>query len=301
VVPELSDHRPENGPSAWAGFPDEVDLSQFVLGLWRRRWLIVAMTMIGAVGSLLVTISKTPMYETTVKVLVPSLEMAPGAQLTASAFGAIVQGPGVASVVVREFRLDTPPFGLTIDDFRKTRMSVSAVSDASIAHVTVRLEDPDKAAQVANRVAELSVARVQELCNKGRVKQYEAMHALLEETKKRLDAVEKRMDAIVNGPDRNAPAGDPRSEWQRLTLEVEMLRARLAYVDLTTRIEDVNSRPVRSLSQLGIVDRALPPSRAAETNPLRRTVAGGVLGYLVSVVGILLFDALRLTVLRQRS
>ncbi len=298
---ELGDRRPEHGPSAGDRFLDEVDLFQFVLGLWRRRWLVVAVTMIGALASLLVTISKARMYETTVKVLLPSLEMAPGAQLSGSAFGAIVLGPGVASVVVREFRLDAPPFGLTIDDFRKTRMSVSAIYDATITHITVRLEDPDKAAQVANRVAELSVARVKELCDKGRVKQYETIHALLEETKERLDAAEKRMDAIVNGPNRNAPAGDARSEWQQLTVEVEALRARLAYADLTARIEDVSSRPVRSLSQLSIFDRASPPSGPVDTNTLRRTVAGGVLGYLAAVAGILLLDAARMTVLRRRA
>jgi uncharacterized protein involved in exopolysaccharide biosynthesis len=300
-MPEAGVSRMENGRPAGEAHGDEVDLLQFAQGLWRRRWLIVAVTMIGALAALLLTISKARMYETTVKVLVPSLEMAPGAQLTGSAFGAIVLGPGVASVVVREFRLDAPPFGLTIDDFRKTRMSVSALYDANITHITVRLEDPDKAAQVANRVAELSVARAHELCDKGKVKQYETMHALLEETRRRLEATEVRLDSMAKGAGQAAAGGDGRSEWQRLNVEVQALLARLTYADLTTRIEDVNARPVRSLSQLGIFDRALPPGRPVDTNTLWRTVAGGVLGYLAAVAGILFFDAARLNVLRRRS
>ena len=291
----------ENGRSRGDAPGDEVDLLEFVQGLWRRRWLIVAVTILGALAALLATVSKARMYETTAKVLVPSLEMAPGAQLTGSAFGAIVLGPGVTSAVVRELRLDAPPFGLTVDDFRKTRVSASAPYDANITHITVRLEDPDKAAQVANRLAELSVARARELCDKGKMKRYEAMHALLEETKARLDAAEKRMDALVNRPGRHAQGGDARSEWQQLAVEVEALNARLSHADLTTRIEDVSSRSVRSLSQLGIFDRALPPSRPVDTNTLRRTAAGTALGYLAAVVGVLLFDAMRMTVLRRRS
>lgn len=291
----------ENGRSAGDAPGDEVDLFQFLLGLWRRRWLIVAATAVGAMASLLINMGTPRVYEAPAKVLVPSLELGPGLQLTGSTFAALVQGPKMASIVMREFQLDKPPDSLTADDFRKTRLSVFAMPNTNIAVITVRLADPGKAAQVANRVAELAVSQVKEMCDNGRVRQYEATQARLEELRRRLDDAERRMGAMANGPGRKAPAGDARPEWQPLAVEIETLKAELAHVDLTVRVDEISARPARSLSQLRVFDPALPPSGPLGTGTLGRILAGGLAGYLVALCGVLLFDALRMTVLRRRS
>jgi uncharacterized protein involved in exopolysaccharide biosynthesis len=84
-------------------------------------------------------------------------------------------------------------------------------------------------------------------------------------------------------------------------VEIETLKAELAHVDLTVRVDEISARPARSLSQLRVFDPALPPSGPLGTGTLGRILAGGLAGYLVALCGVLLFDALRMTVLRRRS
>jgi uncharacterized protein involved in exopolysaccharide biosynthesis len=278
-----------------------VEPLQFVRGLWRRRWLIVAATVVGTIAGLLISLGTPRLYEGPAKVLVPSLELGPGMQLTGSAYSAIVRGPTMAANIMREFRLDRPPDSLTADDFRRTRLSVAAMPDTNIAVITVRLADPGTAARVANRVAELSISMVKEMCDNGKVRQYEATQTALKDVQRRLDDAEKRMDVVANRPGKKALASDARPDWQRLTAEIEALKARMSYLDLIVRMDGVSSWTERSLSQLRIFDPALPPSGPIGTSTLRRVLAGGVAGYLLALVGVLFFDALRMTVLRRRS
>ncbi len=299
-MPDLGVGRSENGPSVVDGFDDEVDLVHFARGLWRRRWLIVAATIVGAVVAVLVAVGRTPAYESTSKVLVPSLELGPGMQLTGSAFAAIVKGPTLASAVLKEFQLDRPPHSLTTDEFRWNRLTVSAMPNTNIATITVRLGDPGLAARVADRFAELSVSTVKQMCDNSTVKRYETTQALLETLRQRLDDTERRLAAIASGAGQNASTGERRPDREILAMEIEALQAGFSYLDLTVRMDEISIRPVLNLSQMRVFDRASTPDRPVGSSTLGMTVAGGVAGYLVALVGVLFFDALRLTVLRRR-
>ncbi len=139
-----------------------------------------------------------------------------------------------------------------------------------------------------------------EMCDNGKVKHYQATQASLKDVQRRLDDAEKRMDAVANGPGRKALARDARPDWQQLTVAIEALKARMTYLDLIVRMDGVSAWPEWSLSQLRLFDRVAAQRAYRDEHAPGVVLAGSVAGYLVALVGVVFFDALRMTV-RRRS
>jgi polysaccharide biosynthesis transport protein len=79
-------------------------------------------------------------------------------------------------------------------------------------------------------------------------------------------------------------------ETQLARLETEFDLAKKVYVDVATRYEQARVQVASRTAQLQILDSALPPDRPISPRPLRDTAIALLVGLLLSIPGVLLFD-----------
>jgi capsular polysaccharide biosynthesis protein len=152
---------------------DEVALIDILRVLARRWKLIVAVVLVPTVlvtGCLLAF--KKPMYTSTAMVLVsgqrPTVSLqspdevtnplANVASASVVAYRNLARDPGLAQDVINQLGLAGEPFHMTTSLLNEA-VSVSVVSDSSLVQIAAKMADRDKAAAVANAVAEGLVAR----------------------------------------------------------------------------------------------------------------------------------------------
>ena len=146
----------------------EIDLQKLLLAYLRRWWLVVLCGLVAALGTLYVTANHiTPMYRAGVMVYVNNsrsdqvIEYMSSSNLTASkqlvnTYTKIISSDTVLSKVVVDCNL---PY--SVDQVRGM-MTTAQVDDTELFQVFITHEDPEVAAQVANAIAEVAPAEIEE-------------------------------------------------------------------------------------------------------------------------------------------
>jgi uncharacterized protein involved in exopolysaccharide biosynthesis len=220
---------------------EQLDLVKYLLVLWRRRWHVLAAGVLCGVSAVIAGFLMSPVYESSVKLVVspPKAsqvgEVSPPVSI--ATFRALVGGQSLAEKVVREFKLDAAPFGLTTEDFLDDHLEVVTPRDSNVVVLTVSLRSADVAARVANRLADLAIELSQRISQEETVRLRDSMAALLQESKERLDRAQAdlaayRKDAQIEALRRDVDAQlGQRSSILGLLLEIQADKARLAQAE----------------------------------------------------------------------
>ena len=149
--------------------PADLDLTVFGAELWRFRYQIIASTIVAALVTFGVSLSRTPVYEGVATLLITQTGRAAQpleSPVRMEPFRVLIENRSVASTVIRDFNLvDTPRFRflssarpMSPSAFLSDVLRVEQLRDANVLRVFVRLTDGDLAARVANRLGEEAIA-----------------------------------------------------------------------------------------------------------------------------------------------
>ena len=124
---------------------------------------------------------------------------------------------------------------------------------------------------------------------------YQSLDQIVATSRTRLSGLEKQRAELVGVLKLNAPQLAQLTqlyakEIEQSRLETEYDLAKKVYVDVATRYEQARLQVASRTAQLQLLDRALPPDRPIAPRPLRNTAIALVVGFMLSVVGILIFD-----------
>jgi capsular polysaccharide biosynthesis protein len=158
---------PDNAPQAFSGGGGEIVLSlrDLLLAMRRRRWIIgvVMATVAGVV--VLFNLLQTPMYESSIKILVgqergitqnPS-DVAGLQQITRTMSASVSSRP-LAEAVIDQLNLS-----LTPEDFLEERLEVEQVPETQLIQVNYRDSSPERAQQVANTIGDIFSEQVSQV------------------------------------------------------------------------------------------------------------------------------------------
>ena len=144
------------------GVRSGVSLADYLDALWRVRWIILGGTVLAGLSSWGVSSLMVPKYEATAMVMVapPKVGQAsPGSDvgLEVRNYRSFLENQSLVAQVIRDFKLDAAPHGLTPERFLNDVLAVGDIRDSRLLAVSVRLRESQLAADVANGLAARAV------------------------------------------------------------------------------------------------------------------------------------------------
>jgi uncharacterized protein involved in exopolysaccharide biosynthesis len=217
-------------------YDDDVDLREYLLVVWQRRWLIGIVTAVCVATAALMTWTSPKMYEASVTLLAsPSKIGEPALGSSVPSLRVLLQNRGVAERVIKEFSLSAPPYGLTAASFVDDAVRVEDIEKTNIVQAKVTLRDsPDLAARVANRLADRAVELNREMNQQDNLAARDFIKEQLDAARATLDRLEGQLVTEQQHAELGAVEADAddmlanRSKIAKLAVEVEGEKARLA-------------------------------------------------------------------------
>lgn len=270
----------EQRPAAHDIDDDEIDLMQYVLTIWRRKWLIVGVAGMCAAVVLGIGLVSPRTYEATVSLIVTPPKTGAAGELSpavsVATFRSLVDNRTLAAQVVGEFKLNAAPFRLTAQRFLEQCVTVENVRDTNVVTITVRLPDGALTAKVANRYAELAEQLAQRLSQDEGVRVRDYIKTQLDQSRERLQAAETRLETFKKSAqmellrkDVDATL-DQRGTLLQLLVEIQTEKASLARAE-----QELSSR-----TQVGTIRRTI------DTDPALMEAARETGGGLKGVLGL---------------
>ena len=151
---------------------EEINLKEFLLYL--RKYIIVFVLVLAAAVSgayFYNTKVKTPLYQSTAKVVLvqpedsenstSTLNGVSASQKLTTTYSEIVKSELVIAQAFKELGLEAP----NISDFVKNNLKVEPLEDTSILSISVKDENPEKAANIANKISEVFSREIAKIYN----------------------------------------------------------------------------------------------------------------------------------------
>jgi uncharacterized protein involved in exopolysaccharide biosynthesis len=133
---------------------------------------------------------------------------------------------------------------------------------------------------------------------------YESLDQVIATSQTRLAGLEKQKSELVDvrrlDADQQAKLTllyEREMELSRLQTEYDLSKE--VYVDVAKRYEQARLQVAGRSAQLQVMDSALPPDRAISPRVLRNTAAALVLGFMLTVIGVLFQSAVGAAVARE--
>lgn len=234
---------------------DELDLKPYLHMLWRFRLFVIVLPVAAFVAAYLASRTMTPQYLGTAKVWVTSSKIGEESAvlLNVASFRPLLENRSLAASVVKDLRLDQPPYNITATAFVSDLLTVENLRDTNVLVITVRLPDPKLAADAANRLAahavELgaSLSRDDILAARDTIKtQVDEARLHLETASKERDAYRRQAQVELLRKDVDTLLGQ-RGELRKLLVEIAGERARLAQAEAQLKLKQPTDTLRRSL------------------------------------------------------
>jgi uncharacterized protein involved in exopolysaccharide biosynthesis len=235
------------------GYDDELNLREYVVVLWRWKYVITAVMIVFALAGFLVSRSLTPLYQASARLIINNSKTGDQVtQLSAATIAghrALLQSPVLAQRVVKEMGLDAPPHNFTPQTFLNGAVSSEVLGITNILIVHVTLSDPELAAKTATAFAKSAVDLAQQLNQEETLSARDIIKIQVDESEKRmasarvaLEAFQKEAQIELLRKDVDAILGQ-RGALLALLVEIESERARLAMAESqlskATRVDTV--------------------------------------------------------------
>jgi capsular polysaccharide biosynthesis protein len=247
--------------------PDVLTLRDYVAVLQRQRWFILAVFVAVLAVAALVTAVQPPTYAAQVRITVePPSDRDELERILFGTTEAATQAEIVASGPVVQQALEAvgePADPQSVEEFIDGSVEVEALMDTTVIEVTVEAGDPQRAADLAQAIAQAFLERVEE-------QTAERVEQVLGELEAEVGATR----AEVRSVEAQLAAG---AQSTRASLEQERddLQAKLRSL-ATRRAELETVAPIARRAQ--IVQPAVPPTDATSPKPLLNAILALVLG-----------------------
>jgi len=269
--------------------PLSEDLRHYGYLLWHRAWLILLATVLAAVAAYFVSFQLAPVYQATTTVLVDKASTDGSSEyqsvlmserLTQTYAELLIREP-VLEAVIEHLQL-----GLSTEDLGEM-ITVQPVRDTQLIEIQVESTNPGLASFVANTLVELFI-----------VQNDERQSARYAASKVSLEAQLERMDQKI--VETNAALGDLGKgtlyETERNRLELTLAQYQSTYSSLLQSYEEVRTQEAGSISSIVQVEPATLPEEPVRPRVAINTALAGVVGLMLAVGLIFLFEVLDTTV-----
>lgn len=147
---------------------EEIDLRQFVKGLWKKKWIIIIVTILfAAIGAAYSILFLTPEYTATTTLVLASTtensdaitnsDLSLNTSLV-STYRELVKSKNVLSEVIYNLRLAN-----LSENTIRNNLTVSSVSGTQILTISYTDKNPEYAAIITNEVAEVFMDRIKDI------------------------------------------------------------------------------------------------------------------------------------------
>ncbi len=316
-----------NGTSDRTGAPgsrrqDDIDLTEYGDALWRRRWMILATTVVCAVIALAATLARARSYEATLALLVSATSVDRDKQaqpVNAADYRPLLLSDAVAAAAVRELHLDRTPYMLT--SFAPGTVSVDEVRGTNVLRLSVDFADPKAAADIANAIARHAVEAARSASADRAAQARDGFRDELAHQRARLDDAEAKLaayrdeaqietlendvEAILDRHRRAAQAAAGRLDGTQLRpltllherqaklrrLETDRDVAEEVYRQVAIRYEMAQVEVASPSVPLQVMGWAVVPDRPLPSGSLRNAILSGLFGFCLSVLIVLFAQA----------
>ena len=143
----------------------EVELRDHLRVLWKWKWLIVGGPFLAGLVAYLVVALMPRTYKATVTLLIAESKIPPpqgsdpaAMRISPETFEEMLKNQSVAAAAIQQFGLNTFSSAMTPERFLQRALGVERRANANVLVLSIRLPDAKQAADVANFVAQKTVA-----------------------------------------------------------------------------------------------------------------------------------------------
>lgn len=247
---------------------EELDLRDYLRIIRSRRWMIILAVVVTTVVAVVVSTMQTPMYESEARVLIT--ERDPGQSIAGVEGGEFSSQPERNLQIQVELMRGHPMLQATIDALEldmtpeelEEKIDVSAVGQTSIVSIKVTDEDPERAALIANTLAESYVTWSRDYYRG-------SIRSAISQVEKRLEEASKKVEEI-------SERIEDEGEDAKLLSELDIAKAN--YTALAEQLENLKVSEQLETGSGHIVGQALPADEPSSPKPLRNGALGAVVG-----------------------
>lgn len=261
-----------------------MELREYVRVLRQRLWLIIISAAVTLAVAVAVSFVQTPLFEAEANLLITESNSS-SAALDAALAGFSTQPERGLQTQVRMLKM-RPAFERTIrrldlrmhPDTLQRRTEISGEGQTNVITVRVRDEDPERAARIANVIAEEYSLWVREF-SRARIR------AAAEQVEQQLAEVRAELVESVG-------ATTNPSQRDRVALEI----AGQDYAGLSEQLRQLRIREEMEVGPVQVVNTAAVPEEPVSPRPLRNGVLALVVGLVFGVGAAFAIEALDTTV-----
>jgi len=266
----------------------EIDLRHITRAARRWGWLILLVTLLAGVAAYAISSRQTPMYSATASILVNPNQATTQTDFTqiqasrgqAETYRMLIESGPVLDRVVKALDL---PFGRSA---LGEKITTTTVRDTQIVQIEVKDASAERAAEIANTLAQQFVGYVEELT-------VSRLNANLDELTQQVASLESRRAEI----DQELGALDPDSrdgavQRQITDLQDERTRVTQTLADLDSSIRTLNRQIATTTAPVEVADPAEAPSSPYAPRTTFMALLGLFLGLLVAVGIVALLEFL---------
>lgn len=254
-----------------------MDLRKYWTILWRWSWLIALGTLLAAGAAFIVSRNMTPVYSASVTLLV---NQAPRSGLTdyasiltsqqlAKTYSELLHKRPVLEAAIEKLNLPLDPAELA------RAVSVDLIRDTQLIVLNVENTSPERAAALANTIAEVFIAQ-------NAAQQTSRFASSKESLSKEIAAVQASLAQTQAALDALGEPDTPEEQAQKTQLETSLAQYRTSYANLLQSYENIRAAEAQELNNVSVVEPAVPPRAPIRPRVELNTLLAGLVGMMLA-------------------
>jgi succinoglycan biosynthesis transport protein ExoP len=257
-----------------------MELQTYIAIFWRRKWVVLALTLLGLLLSGIATFLATPIYTstTTLRVATVGANVVGGrsdidyTQRLMNTYANIINSRSTYAEIMRRLTLERPP-----------TLLVTIVPNTELMRISAEATDPQRARDVATAAAAIAIQQSQEaLQGEGQTTQEIINRQLLQIEAELHTARDEEARLITQTPTNTVSINAIRQSIE--------LKER-TYATLLTNYENARIQEALKANSVFIVEPADTPARPSKPRASLNLLLGVVVGFFAGVILSLLIDS----------
>lgn len=211
-------------------------------------------------------------------------------QIDAAQYGEIAKGGYILNRVVKKMNLNVTYYELS------RQISIEREKDTNFVTIKVQDNDPEKAALIANAIAEELSLYVKEKEAEGMKQSFNVLDKQLEAARQEMDqAVKQLKDYKIKNSSSGTRAEEIAYEIdeQKLLAEVERKKDAVDLLEAKKMELKIKEAFIKDQERVLVLSPAVVPEEPVKPKKMLNLAIAGVLGLMVSVFGVFLAEYLR--------
>ncbi len=260
-------------------------LQRYITLLWRWVWLILLITLLAGGAAYLVSRQMTPIYAASTTLLINQAStgsmttdynsILSSERLARTYAQLMLKRPVLAEVISALQLVETP-------DRLQDRIRVAPVRDTQLIVVSVEDTDPQRAADIANRIVAVFAEQNRELQSERFAESKRSLEEEIAKLQTDIDATQAGLDALRGIDD---PA-------RRARLEAALVEYRSSYATVLRSLEEVRLAEAQMTNSVNVVESATPAEQPVRPRIALNTALAAIAGLLLAIGLALLIEYL---------